>query len=150
MSQRILVPLDGSPLAERALDEALTLAQLPDSKVVLLRVIPWIDEVISDGETFSIDQQWENRAGCARDYLKSICKRPGWQDVNHEVAVEQGDPASVILEFAERSAIDRIILCSHGRTGVSRWVHGSVARKILEAADRTVVLVRAEVPRAHG
>jgi nucleotide-binding universal stress UspA family protein len=147
MSQRILVPLDGSPLAERALDEALTLAQLPDSKVVLLRVIASIDEVISDGETFSIDQQWENRAGFARDYLSGICQRPAWQKVKHEVAVEQGDPANVILEFAQRNAIDRIILCTHGRAGVSRWVHGSVARKILEAADRTVVLVRAGLPK---
>ena len=43
--------------------------------------------------------------------------------------------------------IDRIILCSHGRTGVSRWVHGNVARKVLEAADRTVVLVRAGLPK---
>jgi nucleotide-binding universal stress UspA family protein len=147
MSQRILVPLDGSPLAELALSEALTLAQLPDSKVVLLRVIPSIEDVISDGETFTIDQQWENRAGRARDYLRDICERPQWQKVKHEVAVELGDPANVILDFAQRNAIDRIILCTHGRTGVSRWVHGSVARKVLEAADRTVVLVRAGLPK---
>ncbi len=143
MSQRILVPLDGSPLAELALSEALTLAQLPDSKVVLLRVIPSIEDVISDGETFTIDQQWENRAGRARDYLRGICERPQWQKVKHEVAVELGEPANVILDFAQRNAIDRIILCTHGRTGVGRWVYGSVARKVLEAADRTVVLVRA-------
>jgi nucleotide-binding universal stress UspA family protein len=147
MSQRILVPLDGSPLAERALSEALTLAQLPDSKVVLLRVIPSIEDVISDGETFTIDQQWENRAGRARDYLRGIGERPQWQKVKHEVAVELGDPANVILEFAQRNAIDRIILCTHGRTGASRWAHGSVARKVLEAADRTVVLVRAGLPK---
>ena len=147
MSQRILVPLDGSPLAERALNEALTLAQLPDSKVVLLRVIPSIEDVISDGETFTIDQQWENRAGRARDYLRGICERPQWQKVQHEVAVELGDPANVILDFAQKNAIDRIILCTHGRTGVSRWVHGSVARKVLEAADRTVVLVPAGLPK---
>jgi nucleotide-binding universal stress UspA family protein len=72
MSQRILVPPDGSTLAELALSEALTLAQLPDSKVVLLRVIPPIEAVISDGETFTIDQQWERRAGRARDYLRGI------------------------------------------------------------------------------
>ena len=83
MIQNILVPLDGSPLAELALSEALTLAQLPDSQVVLLRVIPSIEDVISDGET----------------------------------------------------------------SGVSRWVHGRVARKVLEAADRTVVLVRAGLPK---
>ena len=147
MSQRILVPLDGSPLAELALSEALALAQLPGSKVVLLRVIPPIEDVISDGETFTIDQQWENRAGRARDYLRGICERREWRNVKHEVAVELGDPANVILDFAQRNAIDRIILCSHGRTGVSRWVHGSIARKVLEAADRTVVLVHAGPPK---
>jgi nucleotide-binding universal stress UspA family protein len=102
MSQRILVPLDGSPLAELALSEALALAQLPDSKVVLLRVIPSIEDVISDGETFTIDQQWESRAGRARDYLRGICERPQWQKVQREVAVERGDPANVILDFAQR------------------------------------------------
>src|SRR5271165_4583520 len=130
MSQRILVPLDGSPLAELALSEALDLAQLPDSKVFLLRVIASIEDVISDGETFTLDQQWENRAGRARDYLRGICERPHWQKMKHEVAVELGDPATVILDFAQSNAIDRIILCTHGRTGVSRWVHGSVARKV--------------------
>jgi nucleotide-binding universal stress UspA family protein len=148
MSQRILVPLDGSPLAEIALSEALTLAQLPDSKVVLLQVIPSIEDVISDGETFTLDQQWENRAGRAREYLRGIGERPQWQKVKHEVAVQLGEPANVILNFAQSHAIDRIILCTHGRTGVSRWVHGSVARKVLEAADRTVVLVRAGLPKA--
>ena len=147
MSQRILVPLDGSSLAELALNEALTLAQLPDSTVFLLRVIPPIEDVISDGETFTIDQQWENRAGRARDYLRRICERPQWRKVKQEVGVELGDPAKVILDFAQTNAIDRIVLCTHGRTGVSRWVHGSVARKVLEAADRTVVLVRAGVPK---
>lgn len=143
MSQRNLVPLDGSPLAELALTEALTLAQLPDSKLLLLRVIPPIEDVISGAETFSIDQQWESRTGRAREYLRGICERPQWQKVTHEIAVVMGEPASVILDFAQRSAVDRIILCSHGRTGISRWVYGSVARKVLEAADRTVVLVRA-------
>ena len=85
MSQRILVPLDGSPLAELALSEALTLAQLPDSKVVRLRVIPSIEDVISDGENFTIDQQWESRAVRARDYLRGICERPQWQKVQCEV-----------------------------------------------------------------
>lgn len=143
MSQRNLVPLDGSPLAELALNEALTLAQLPDSKLLLLRVIGPIEDVISGAETFSIDQQWESRAGRAREYLRGICERPQWQHVTHEIAVAMGEPASVILDFAQRSAVDRIILCSHGRTGISRWIYGSVARKVLEAADRTVVLVRA-------
>jgi nucleotide-binding universal stress UspA family protein len=143
MSQRILVPLDGSPLAELALNEARALAELADSTVYLLLVVPPIEDVISDGETFTIDQQWDVRKGRAHDYLRAVCRRPQWQKVKSEIAVETGDPAQVILDFAEKNAIDRIVMSTHGRTGVSRWVHGSVARKVLEAADRTVVLVRA-------
>jgi len=146
MSQRILVPLDGSPLAELALNEALALAELPDSTVIFLHVVPQIEDVISGGgEIITIDQQWEIRKGHAYDYLRAISQRAEWQQVKRESVVQLGDPAQVILDFARQHDIDRIIVCTHGRTGLSRWVYGSIARKVLEAADRTVVLVRARI-----
>lgn len=146
MSQRILVPLDGSPLAELALPEALALAKLPESRVTLLHVIPPIEDVISDGEVITIDQQWENRRIHATHYLESICARPDWKNVKVAVAVEMGIPPEVILDFARKHKIDRIVMTTHGRTGINRWVYGSVADKVLRAADRTVVLVRAGSP----
>ena len=146
MSQRILVPLDGSPLAELALPEALALANLPESRVTLLHVIPPIEDVISDGEVITIDQQWENRRFHAIRYLESIRTRPDWTNVKVGVAVEMGNPAEVILDFARKHKIDRIVMSTHGRTGINRWVYGSVADKVLRAADRTVVLVRAGSP----
>jgi len=144
--QRVLVPLDGSELAERALHEALTLAKLPDSEVTVLQVVPPIEEVISDGEEFAIDQQWERRRSSALRYLNGICTRPEWRGVHTQVAVEMGRPAETILDFAQKHDIDRIVMASHGRTGLGRWVYGSVADKILRAADRTVVLVRVGRP----
>jgi len=57
----MLVTLDGSELAELALPEALTLAKLPESQITLLQVVPPIEDVITDGEEFAIDQQWERR-----------------------------------------------------------------------------------------
>ena len=146
MNQRILVPLDGSPLAELALPEALALAKLPESRVTLLHVIPPIEDVISDGELITIDQQWESRRIHAMHYLEKICERPDWKHVNVDVAVEMGIPAETILDFAQRHKIDRIVMTTHGRTGINRWVYGSVADKVLRAADRTVVLVRAGTP----
>lgn len=56
-----LVPLDGSQLAESALNEAIALAELPDSTVYLLQVVSPIEDVTSDGETFTIDQRWDRR-----------------------------------------------------------------------------------------
>lgn len=148
MSQRILVPLDGSPLAELALNEALALSQLPDSKVFLLQVIPPIEDVIAGQVVITVDEQWEVRRATAHDYLRAITERPQWRTLSTEIAVEMGDPAQVILDFAHKNQIDRIVMCTHGRTGLSRWVYGSVASKVLEAADRTVVLIRAGIPKA--
>ncbi len=144
--RRLLVPLDGSPLAEFALDEVRDIAELTDSRVTLLHVVPTIKDVIyGGGEVFTIDEEWERKKGYALDYLKSISQRPEWQKVKHEIAVEMGNPAEAILDFAQRENIDRIVMTTHGRTGITRWkwIFGSVARKVLEAADRTVVLVRA-------
>jgi len=124
LSQRILVPLDGSPLAELALPEALALAKLPESRVTLLHVIPPIEDVISDGEVITIDQQWNNRRIHAMHYLESICTRPDWKNVKVAVAVEMGIPAEVILDFARKNKIDRIVMTTHGRTGINRWVYG--------------------------
>ena len=105
---RVLVPLDGSALAERALREALTLAKLPDSEVTLLQVVPPIEEVITDGEEFAIDQQWERRKTSVLRYLNSIRAGPEWRGVHTQVAVEMGRPAEAILDFAQKHDIDRI------------------------------------------
>ena len=145
-SKQILVPLDGSPLAEFALNEVGEIAELTESRVILLHVVPTIEDVVyGEGEVFTIDQQWERRKGRALDYLKSISERPEWQKVKHEITVEMGNPAEVILDFAERQNIDRIVMTTHGRSGTSRWrwTFGSVAQKVLQAAQRTVVVVRA-------
>lgn len=141
--QRILVPLDGSPLAELALVEALALAQLPNTEVMLLQVIPPIEEVISTGlQEISLDQQWELQKEQALHYLRTISARPEWHGVQVDVAGEMGKPAETILAFAEKHGVNRIVMSTHGRTSLGRWVFGSVADKILRAADTTVVLVR--------
>lgn len=144
--QHILVTLDGSELAEVALPEALTLANLPESQITLLQVVPPIEEVITDGEEFAIDQQWERRRAGALRYLNRICDRPEWRGLHTHVAVEMGKPAEAILDFARRHNVNRIVMATHGRTGLGRWVYGSVADKVLRAADRTIVLVRAGRP----
>ena len=149
-SKRLLVPLDGSSLAEFALDEVRDIAELTDSRVTLLHVVPTIKDVISaGGEVFTVDEEWDRKKSDALDYLKSISERPEWKKAKHEIAVEMGNPADVILDFAQSHNIDRIVMTTHGRTGITRWkwIFGSVARKVLEAADRTVILVRAGTPK---
>lgn len=144
--QRILVPLDGSPLAELALREAAALSKLPNTEVTLLEVIPPIEDVIAIGpHNIAIDEQWELQRAEALRYLQGVAKRPEWQGVSVNTAVEMGRPPETILAFAETRGIDRIVMSTHGRTGVGRWVFGSVADKVLRAASTTVVLVRPPV-----
>jgi nucleotide-binding universal stress UspA family protein len=140
---RILVPLDGSTLAELALAEAAALAKLPNTEVTLLQVIPPMEDVITIGaHEIAVDEQWELQRLEGLRYLRSIANRPEWQGVPLNTVVEMGRPAETILAFAEKYGIGRIVMSTHGRTGLGRWVFGSVADKVLRAATTTVVLVR--------
>lgn len=139
---RILVPLDGSPLAESALPEAQTLARALGGDVVFLQVVP--PEIIHEfGLTIPIAVPWEVLRDRALEYLNSIRARPEWKEIGTEAAIETGNPPEMILDFCQHHDIDRIVMATHGRTGLARWVIGSVADKVVRAADRTVVLVRA-------
>jgi nucleotide-binding universal stress UspA family protein len=141
--QHILVPLDGSPLAELALTEALALSKLPNAEVTFLQVVPPIDDIITVGlQQITLDQQWEIHKEQALRYLRTMAARPEWHDVQVNVVVEMGNPAETILRFAEKRSVNRIVMSTHGRTGLGRWVFGSVADKVLRAANTTVVLVR--------
>jgi nucleotide-binding universal stress UspA family protein len=141
--QRILVPLDGSALAELALTEALVLSKLPNIEVTLLQVIPPIEEVIMVGlQQIALDQQWEVQREQALRYLRGVSTRPEWHGAQVNAAVDMGKPAETILAFADKHGISRIVMSTHGRTGLGRWVFGSVADKVLRAANTTVVLVR--------
>jgi nucleotide-binding universal stress UspA family protein len=139
--QRLLVPLDGSPLAELALTEAVALSQLPNSDVTLLQVIPPIDDVIMVGlQPIAIDQQWELQKEQALYYLRGVwpgrtARRAGSRGRRHEAA--GGNHPGVRGKARHRA--DRDV---HPRPNRSRrWVSGSVADKVLRAINTTVVLV---------
>jgi nucleotide-binding universal stress UspA family protein len=143
----ILVPLDGSELAESALADAFSLAQLSQAQITLLQVIPPIEDVLAAGTDYPIyiDQQWENERMLALAYLNNICKRQGCPEVTVHRVVEMGLAAETIIDYAHRQAIDLIVMATHGRSGLQRWVYGSVADKVLRGAEAPVLLVRAYV-----
>lgn len=87
LTQQILVPLDGSPLAEVALTEAAALSKLPNIEVTLLQVVPPIEEVIQIGlQEITLDQQWQAQRDRAFRYLHEMGARPEWQGVFGSVA----------------------------------------------------------------
>jgi nucleotide-binding universal stress UspA family protein len=143
--KHILVPLDSSELAELALDDAFSLARLSRARLTLLHVVPPIEDVIGveTGHPIFIDQQWDSHKMLALRYLKGVCKRMACEDLAVHTAVEMGYPAEIILDYARRHAVDVIVMATHGRSGLQRWVYGSVADKVLQGADIPVLLVRA-------
>lgn len=146
-AQRILVALDGSPLSEVAIPEARRLAKALDADIIALRIVPVVDDIIQSGTMrIAVDEVWAGQRDAALQYLAAIRDRE-FGGLRVELLVEHGSPADAILDVARTRDVDRIVMTTHGRTGVTRWVLGSVAEKVIRAADRTVVLVR---PHAEG
>ncbi|NJN99471.1 MAG: universal stress protein [Anaerolineales bacterium] len=143
--QHILVPLDGSALAELALADAFAVAELSRAELTLLQVVPPIDHVIATEAEYPIfiDQQWEAKKEEAREYLLGVCERAGCPDIPVHTVVEMGSAAETIIDYAHHHPIDLVVMATHGRSGLQRWVYGSVADKVLRGATQPILLVRA-------
>nr|BBH87161.1 universal stress protein UspA [Thermosporothrix sp. COM3] len=153
MFQRILIPLDGSQRAEQALPTAATIARFFQATVILLRVCPSDTELlwtISNAPRVFSDVL-EQEIQQADTYLSRI-RAAGEQEGIHTVALRrQGNPARLILEVAVAYRCDLIVMCSHGATGLKRWVLGSVAHHVSRHSTTSVLIVRegTEAPTIH-
>ena len=150
---RVLVPLDGSELAEAALEDAAALAQVAGSELRLVRVptLPGYATAIPETAGWIPDLLRE-AALEAETYLTGIAARLEAEGLRVAADVEMivaGSVADALLDYAERSRVDLIVMSTHGRTGVGRWLFGSVADRVLQASPVPVWLVRvAEGPDA--
>ena len=147
----ILVPLDGSELSEKALTAAYTLAGMSNAEITLLRVLRPVEEIIKIDEQHAIyvDQQIEFKTRRAKKYLKAIRNHAEKRSFKINMVVEMGDAAETIINFAHKNSIDLIVMSTHGRSGLKRWVYGSVAGKILSGAYNPVLLIRS-YPEKEG
>ncbi|MCS6843243.1 MAG: universal stress protein [Caldilineales bacterium] len=154
MYKRILVPLDGSTFAERALPHALEIARATNGELHLLTVVPLLDNqsmAVVDlypmyvYRSFTVDQsqEMERLQADLRAYLEELCRRAASGGVRAEPVVRSGQPAEEIISYAHEAGCDLIVMSTHGRSGIGRWVYGSVADKVLRGADVPVLLVRA-------
>ncbi|MEW5718862.1 MAG: universal stress protein [Chloroflexota bacterium] len=144
MFARILIPLDGSPIAEQVLPLAKLLAARLQSAVTLFQAIePPTDTLRAGGEEFKEDEQVEIRRGQALAYLRGIAKDWALRDIPRECQARVGKPAPAIIEFIERNDIDLIVMATRGRGGWERWVSGSVAAQVRYGARVPVLLARA-------
>jgi nucleotide-binding universal stress UspA family protein len=150
MFKKIVVPLDGSTLAEQALPSAVELAKAFDGQIFLLHVVtnylvpPYgIDYQL--GETFRDVAIRE-----AHEYLENIRgKLESTFSGTFHVKVIEGLVAENILDFANFQNADVIVMGTHGRSGVGRWVFGSVAERVLRASNCPVLLIRAHEDKSE-
>jgi nucleotide-binding universal stress UspA family protein len=139
--RRLLVPLDGSALAEWALPQAQALAQESGASLLLLQVIQALDEgsrrILFESEAAAEATIAHWRAE-AEAYLQGVLAR----GVAVEVRALVGDPDKTICDTVAQENIDLIVMSTHGRSGLNRWVYGSVANKVLRGASCPLLLVR--------
>jgi len=149
MFNKILVPLDGSELAERALNPALTLAQQVKGEVILLSVPVLKQMFVSGGNGYSlmlpVDSLQESRQEMM-GYLQTVAQNWTFPDVTLRTEVINGDEASVIVETAAAEDVDLIVMSTHGYSGLTRWMLGSITEKVLRVAPCPVLVVRSLNP----
>jgi len=142
MPERILVPFDGSPLSERAVEHVAE--KHPDAEVTILHVVDPIS-VVYEAEAHGLPEAetWHERA---TEEAERVCADAAETaaDAGCKVttAVETGRPARVILDYVEDHDIDHVVLGSHGRSGVSRLLLGSTAERVMRQSPVPVTVVR--------
>ena len=145
MYQKILVPLDGSKLAECVVEHVKSIAtgcQVPT--VVLLRVVEPLGPpaIVPDGMAVDTYLDADKKAkDQAKNYLSEMVERLKAEGIAVETDITDGPPADEILRYAEEKGIDLIVMSTHGRSGVSRWFFGSVADRIVRQSLTPVLLV---------
>jgi nucleotide-binding universal stress UspA family protein len=136
----VLVPLDGSRLAETVLEPAIGFAR-DGAKIVLLRAAE-APSTLSDVVAAQVDAMRE-----AEHYLGGVATRiraAGASDV--ETSVWYGEPAEAIADAARHRKADLIVMSTHGRSGLGRLVLGSVAETVLRATSTPILLLHSDTP----
>ena len=139
MYKSIMVPLDGSKVAEAILPEIEKMAASMRARIILLRVcrahvFPGKDPTKAEVEVIRE----------AEKYLNEIAKQLTTKGLDAEIHVRYGDVADEILSHSKRNEIDLISMSTHGRSGLGRWLLGSVAEKIVRHSEKPVLLLRAK------
>jgi nucleotide-binding universal stress UspA family protein len=144
MFGHLIVPLDGSSLAECVLPHAVALARPFESRVTLLRGVLGPS---SGNASRAIDPLgWQMRRAEAKAYLDDLVARLQEIGVDADQQVLEGEAAEQIIQYGRDQGADLILLSSHGRSGLSPWNISSVVQKVILRAYMPVMIVRAYQP----
>jgi nucleotide-binding universal stress UspA family protein len=146
--KKIMVPLDGSKAGEAALPHVERLAQIFDAQVILFHVLELapVPILMAPGIQFpyppTTPDQEARRAVSGLAYLEGVEKALAEKGIDCSSETSSGSPALEIVNYAEANAIDLIAISTHGRSGIGRWVFGSVTERLLQTGSTPVLTVR--------
>lgn len=141
MFSHILVPLDGSALAECVLPHVKSLAPVANARVTLIHVLEHPD--YRNGSPPIDPLGWHMLKQESQRYLEEKVDQLKKDGLDASPVLLEGKSAKVIIEFARTNDVDLIVLSTHGRTGLSGWNVSSVVQKVLLRSYRSILLVRA-------
>jgi nucleotide-binding universal stress UspA family protein len=145
MFKTILVPTDGSPLSDKAVEKAIEFARLNGSKVVGLSVSePYPFTSLYEGAVIYEPQQYEDKMRqLAEQHVQAVANAANKAGVACETVVAQSfNPHEEIIDIAKKYACDAIFMASHGRRGLNRLILGSETQKVLAHSDIPVLVLR--------
>lgn len=145
MYNRILIPLDSSELAECVIPHVEAIARGCGVKeVVAATVVEPVYYFADDGGAGAIDiiKIQKMREEGAASYLKEIGQKLEAKNLTVKTVLLKGNAADSIVDYAKTNGVDLIAMATHGRSGISRWVWGSTAEKILRSSTTPILLVR--------
>jgi nucleotide-binding universal stress UspA family protein len=144
MYKKILLPLDGSELAKKALVEAEKLANFLCAELILFQVVTFMP-IYGSPELVTPLIIDEKQKEAAEKYLSNLAEELKKKGLRVTVMVRTGQQVAVeIIDFARESGVDLIVMCTHGRSGITRWMLGSVTLKLLTRGETPILLIRSK------
>lgn len=138
---RIIVPLDGSSLAEQILDRVIPLAKLEGKEVMLLHVLTPLEDWYEEGDIRRLSW-WKKKVAAAQTYLSRKAEEIRLQGVAVRIDVVAGDEAAKALaDYARSEGADLIAIATHGRGGLARVVRGSVADDVIKSSTCSILVL---------
>jgi nucleotide-binding universal stress UspA family protein len=144
MYRKILVPLDGSALAERAIWHAGEIAKGTDAEILLLQAVYVPMPVVPETALLAEGMMIEEVARGATEYLNRVAEELRVEGRRVRTIMEERPPADAILHVADQEQVDLIVMSTHGRSGLSRLMMGSIAESVLRHTHQTIMFIKPE------
>lgn len=143
MIERILLTLDGSPLAEEAIEQALFHAEKSQAELHILRVVSPLAKSYRAGKASlsAIETAERDLKVMAQDYLDEKAEALSQSGLKIVTTMRYGQPHEMILDYATKNEVDLIVMARRGESGLTRWLIGSVTDHVVRASTVPVLVV---------